>query len=176
MLKPATALRTLFAALALTAELEAPASGRDKNTSDVKIGTLRLEHPWVPPSPTGARVAPAYVVIHNSSPFPERLVSASAGIARRMEIRETVTRDGIVATRPMTAGLTIPPNGSVTLKADSYQLALIDPTRPLKAGDKVSTTLTFANMGTISVVFPVETPGAPPPPKQPKTEPKAERR
>ena len=48
--------------------------------------------------------------------------------------------------------------------------------RPLKAGDRVSTTLTFANMGTISVVFPVEVPGAPPPPKQPKTEPKAERR
>jgi copper(I)-binding protein len=176
MPKPATALRTLFAAIALVAAIEGPASGRDKNPSDVRVGTLRLEHPWVPPSPTGARVAPAYVVIHNNSPFPERLVSASAGIARRMEIREMVTRDGVVSARPMTAGLTIPANGSVTLKADSYQLALIDPNRPLKAGDRVSTTLTFANMGTISVVFPVEIPGAPPPPKQPKTDPKAERR
>jgi periplasmic copper chaperone A len=170
MPKPATALRTLFVTLALVAVIEAPASGRDKNTSDVRIGTLRLEHPWAPPSPTGARIAPAYVVIHNSSPFADRLTAASAGIARRMEIRETVTRDGIVSTRPLAGGLPIPANGSVTLKADSYQLVLIDPNRPLKAGDRVSTTLTFANMGTISVIFPVEVPGAPPPPKPQKPE------
>jgi periplasmic copper chaperone A len=191
MPKPATALRTLFVALALLAVIEAPASGRDKSTSDVRVGTLRLEHPWAPPAPTGARVAPAYVVIHNSSPFAaptgarvapayvvihtsspfaDRLTAASAGIARRMEIRETVTRDGIVSTRPLAGGLPIPANGSVTLKADSYQLVLVDPNRPLKAGDRVSTTLTFANMGTISVIFPVEVPGAPPPPKQQKPE------
>ena len=170
MLHPVRTLTCLSVAIALVGTIGIQAIARDKSPSDVKIGTLRLEHPWAPPAPTGARVAPAYVVIHNSSPFADRLMSASAGIARRMEIRETVTRDGIVTTRPLAGGLPIPANGSVTLKADSYQLVLIDPNRPLKAGDRVSTTLTFANMGTISVVFAVETPGTPPPVKQPKAE------
>lgn len=127
---------------------------------DYKAGSIEIEHPWARATPGGATVGGGYVVLKNTGTTPDRLVSATAPFAGKVEIHEMAMTNGVMTMRPLPDGLAIPAGGTVTLKPGSYHIMFMQLKQPLKEGESVDGTLTFEKAGTIPVQFKVEGLGA----------------
>ena len=68
--------------------------------------------------------------------------------------------DGVMQMRQIADGSPIPAGGSVTLKPGSYHVMLIGLKKPLTPGEIFPLTLTFAKVGNISVLVPIQAMGA----------------
>jgi periplasmic copper chaperone A len=141
-------LKTLVFAAALSA-LAAPALAAD----------ISLEHPWSRATPAGAQVGAGYVTIKNAGASGDRLVSATADVAGKVEIHEMKMDDGVMKMRPI-EGLAIPAGKSVELKPGGYHIMFIQLKTPLKTGETVKGSLVFEKAGAMPVEFKVEAMGA----------------
>jgi copper(I)-binding protein len=148
---------TALASALLLAALQ-PAFAHD--TTSASAGPVHVEQPWARATPPGAKVAGAFATIENHGSTPDRLVSATAEIAGRVEIHEMAVTDGVMTMRPLPDGLPVPADGSVALAPGSYHLMLMDLAGPLKDGEHIAGTLTFEKAGTVPVEFVVAPIGA----------------
>lgn len=130
---------------------------------EYKAGSLEIIHPWARATPHGAKVGGGYVEIKNEGGTADRLVSATADVAGKVEIHEMGMKDGIMTMRPLANGLEIPAHGTVALKPGSYHIMFMDLKGPISVDKPVSGTLTFEKAGTVKVEFKVEPVGAPGP-------------
>lgn len=126
---------------------------------EFKIGSIEIVHPWARATPAGAKVGGGYVVLKNDGAA-DRLVSATAEVAGRVEIHEMAMKDGVMTMRPLADGLPVPAHGEVALKPGSYHIMFMDLKAPLKQGESVKGSLTFEKAGTVDVTFKVEGIGA----------------
>lgn len=156
----ASLVRDVEARLAMTALAAALALAAVQPVLAEDASPVHVEQPWARATPPGAKVAGAFAVIENHGSTPDRLVSATAEIAGRVEIHEMAVTDGVMTMRPLADGLAIPADGSVELKPGSYHLMLMDLAGPLKEGEHIAGTLTFEKAGTVPVEFAVAPIGA----------------
>lgn len=147
--------RTIALAAALTTLLSAPL-----RAEDVKAGDLLITQAWSRQTPSGAKVAGAYLTIENKGTMADRLVSGSADVAGRFEIHEMAMDGGVMRMRPLDNGLTIDPGKTVKLAPGGYHVMLMDLKSQLKQGDKVPVTLQFEKAGKVSVSLDVQGVGA----------------
>lgn len=141
--------------------------------SDFKAGPIEIDHPWSRATPNGAKVAGGFLVLKNTGATPDRLVSATAPFAGKVEIHEMAVNNGIMTMRPLDKGLEVPAGGTVALKPGSYHIMFTDLKQPLKEGELVDGTLTFEKAGTVKVQFKVEGIGAGAPAPAPAADPHA---
>ncbi len=127
---------------------------------DFKIGSIQIEQPWARATPSGAQVGGGYMLIKNEGSSPDRLVSATAEIAGRVEIHQMSMNNGIMTMRPLENGVEIPAKATVALTPNSYHFMFLDLKQPLAEGKSFSGTMTFEKAGTINVTFSVEPIGA----------------
>ena len=127
---------------------------------EYKIGSIEIEHPWARATPPGAAVGGGYVEITNDGDTADRLVSATAEIAGRVEIHEMKVEDGVMKMAPLPDGLPVPAHESVKLAPGGYHIMFMDLKGPLVKGAKVAGTLTFEKAGTVKVEYAVEAIGA----------------
>lgn len=119
-------------------------------------GDISLEHPWSRETPNNAPVGAGYVTIKNSGAALDRLVSATADVAGKVEIHEMAMTDGVMKMREI-SGLDIPAGKSAELKPGGYHIMFMNLKRPLKAGETIKGTLTFEKAGAVPVEYKVET-------------------
>lgn len=113
-------------------------------------GGIMVKSAWVREAPPNAKMLAAYLVIENHTSKPAILKGASSAAFTKVEIHKSMVKGGMASMAQQKA-LTIPAEGKVELKPGGYHLMLINPGTALKAGDKVSLTLEFAN-GSKSIV------------------------
>ena len=128
-------------------------------SSAALAGDIALDHPWSRATPTGAPVGAGYVTIKNTGSAADKLISATADVAGKVEIHEMTMADGVMKMRPI-KGLKIPAGKSVELKPDGFHIMFEELKQPLKMGEVVKGTLTFEKAGTVPVEFKVEAMGA----------------
>ncbi len=126
---------------------------------EFKLGDLAIEHPWSRETPAGAKVAAGYLIIKNGSAMPDRLVSATADIAGKVEFHEMRVTDGVMSMRQLDGGVEIPANGEARFEPGGYHLMFKDLKRRTVKGDKIAGTLTFEKAGTVAVEFAVDAMG-----------------
>jgi copper(I)-binding protein len=143
-----------FAAL-LTTLLSAPL-----RAEDVKAGDLLITQAWSRQTPSGAKVAGAYLTIENKGTTADRLVSGSTDVAGRFEIHEMAMDGGVMRMRPLDNGLVIDPGKTVKLAPGGYHVMLMDLKSQFKQGDKVPVTLQFEKAGKVNVSLDVQGVGA----------------
>lgn len=136
------------AALALGLSAAVPAQ-------PVTRGDLTVDHPYTREVPPGARTAAAYVTIDNRGREPDRLVSASSPRAAAVEIHSMREELGVMRMRQVSEVI-VPAHGRVKLAPGGMHLMIVEPTSPLRAGERVPLTLTFARAGPIDVQLTVE--------------------
>ena len=78
-------------------------------------GGISVKDAWVRNSPMMERAGAAYMVIENTGPAEDRLLSASADFAEKVELHETKDVGGMMEMSPVEA-IPVPANGSVELK------------------------------------------------------------
>mgnify|MGYP003704411027 CR=1 FL=1 len=101
-----------------------------------------------------------YLQVTNTGTEPDRLVSAAIPLAARGEIHQMAMDKGVAKMAPVEAGLVIKPGETVVLKPGGYHLMFMDLKGPVKAGDTLEGSLTFARAGTVPVRFAVGAIGA----------------
>ncbi len=69
-------------------------------------------------------------------------------------------KDGVMTMRPIAKGVAIAPGKSVSFAPGGFHLMLMGLKAPLKQGDKVPLTLTFAKAGTVNIALDVQGIGA----------------
>ncbi|MGE7417488.1 DUF1775 domain-containing protein [Methylobacterium tarhaniae] len=138
----------------------APAGAAPAGSASIKAGDLTITAPWIRATPGGAKVAGGYLQVTNTGKEPDRLVSASIPLAARGEVHQMAMDKGVAKMAPVEAGLVIKSGETVVLKPGGYHLMFMDLTGPVKAGDTLDGTLTFARAGTVPVRFAVGAIGA----------------
>jgi putative copper export protein/copper(I)-binding protein/mono/diheme cytochrome c family protein len=75
------------------------------SAQEVKVGDLRIEHPWARATPKGAKVGAGYLTITNNGSTPDRLVGGSSQDAGTVEVHEMVMKDNVMTMRRIAGGL-----------------------------------------------------------------------
>jgi periplasmic copper chaperone A len=124
-------------------------------TAVVTVGSLQIATPWLRATPGAAKVAGGYLSITNKGRESDRLIGAAIPLAQKGDIHEMSMDNGTMRMRALADGLEIKPGETVELKPGSYHIMFEDLTQPLKQGDVIEGTLTFAKAGTVDVTFKV---------------------
>jgi copper(I)-binding protein len=122
-------------------------------------GDLVLDHPYATPSLAGVKNGSAYLRgINNKGDKPDRLVSASSPVARRVELHRMELEGAVMRMREVPA-IDLPAKTVTELRhGGSYHLMLMDLKQPLKDGDRFDMTLNFERAGKQTVKVWVQQP------------------
>ncbi|NKE19457.1 copper chaperone PCu(A)C [Neoroseomonas oryzicola] len=143
--------RSLLAAVAAVAAL--PAAAHDYTAGDIAIG-----HPWSRAAGANATGA-GFLTLRNTGTQPDRLVSASASVARAVELHTHVRDGDVMRMRPVDA-IPVAPGQTVELRPGGFHIMLIGLKEPLVQGTRVPLTLRFERAGEVRVELAVEAAGA----------------
>ena len=118
----------------------------------VQNPSIRLDGPWVRRAPfmkdTDSNTA-GYVTIVNGGRSADTLLSATADVAKSVEIHETRNMSGMMMMEPV-ARIAVPPAARIELKPGGYHLMLIGLKRALGPSQTVMLTLVFERAGPIT--------------------------
>jgi hypothetical protein len=122
-------------------------------SAPVKAGNLTLSAPMIKATPPNAPVSGGYLAIANGGAEADRLVSASADFAGKVEIHEMTMEGDVMKMRPLDAGIEIPAGGAVELKPGGLHIMFMSLKEQLKAGDKRKVRLVFEKAGEVELEF-----------------------
>jgi copper(I)-binding protein len=127
------------------------------STALAQTGQLEVSSAWARATPAKAENGIAYLTIR--SPTPDRLLSVSSPVAKKVELN-TMEMSGMVMKMRPIASLDIPAGQPVTLKPSGEHIMLLGLNAPLREGQSFPLTLTFEKAGAREVTVAVEKPGA----------------
>ena len=108
---------------------------------------VTIRDAWVKSADSG--MSAAFGVLVNSGPTDVTVVSSTSESSTMIELHETVENDsGQMVMREKDGGFVIPAGGEYALQPGGNHIMLMDLTAPVKAGDAVGFTLTFADGST----------------------------
>ncbi len=125
------------------------------------LAQVEIERPWARATAPGAKIAAGYMVIHNKSAAPDRLVGGSTPAAARVETHVHV-KDGEIMRMREVKGYDVPAKGSFELKPGGAHLMFVDISQPFKEGDTLPVILKFEKAGEVKAEFHVGRLAAPP--------------
>ncbi len=103
----------------------------------------------------GQEVGAAYLTIDNTGAVPDRLLSASSPVARRVALHSSQMEQGMSRMRHETS-LEVPAHGRIELKPGGLHLMLENLKKPLREGETLSLKLKFERSGEIEVALPIK--------------------
>lgn len=118
-----------------------------------RVGDIRIEHPFAPPTAPGVTQGAAYFVsIANRGRDVDRLIGATTAVADRVEFHVSdVDATQVVRMRAL-AAIELPANATLRLRPGTgHHLMLIGLKRPLQIGDSFRLTLEFERAGRVEV-------------------------
>lgn len=115
---------------------------------------LQVDDGYVRGLPPGQAVTAAFMTLHNDTEQAISILSASSDSAEKTEIHAHVHSDGMMRMEKVDS-MTVPARGRFVLAPGNHHLMLINLLKPLKQGDRVNITLSFANGSTQTMQLPV---------------------
>ena len=138
--------------LSLTAALSAVSA------HEFKSGNLSIGHPYARPTAPSQPTGGGYLTL-TSKGGPDRLLSASAPIAREVQLH-SMRMDGDVMRMREVDAIDVPADTLVELKPGSFHLMFVGLKEPLKVGQRFPLKLRFEQAGEVTVEINVDAPAA----------------
>lgn len=146
---------TFFAALAIVS-FAVPGFAGD-------MEKIVIQDPYARASSPTAKSGAAFMTIMNHADSDDRLIAASTGIAKKIELHtHKEDANGVMSMIHVEEGFVVPAGDMHQLKRGGDHVMLMGLTQSLKHGDIVSITLTFENAGEVTVEIPVDLERKPP--------------
>ncbi|MCX4472491.1 hypothetical protein C5N14_07900 [Micromonospora sp. MW-13] len=123
----------------------APGAG-PSSAATTPAGPITVRDPWVKAADRG--MTAAFGTLVNNSDTDITVVSASTPVSP-MELHEMTMKDGRMVMQPKVGGIVVKAKGSHVLEPGGDHLMLLNVTAPVKAGDELTFTLTFADGKTL---------------------------
>lgn len=140
----------------ITAALVLTSAG--SQAQQFKAGTITVDHPYARSTAAGQQVGGGYLKLINVGGA-DRLVSASASVAKTVELHEMKMDGDVMKMRPVD-GIALPPGKTVELQPGGFHIMFIGLKAPLKVGDSFPLKLKFEKAGEVTVDVKVEAAGA----------------
>jgi copper(I)-binding protein len=122
---------------------------------EYKVGELQIGHPYTRSTPPGAVTAAAYLSVENKGRTADRLLRAASPVAGLVELH-SMSMDGNIMRMRAVPTVEVAPGAAVKFAPGSLHVMLQDLKRPLKKGERIPLTLTFAHAGEVKVELAVE--------------------
>ena len=122
-------------------------------------GDMQVRHPWARATPPGATVAVVYMELRNNGKQPDRLLSASTSLAKRVEPHITEHAGEVARMRALRA-FEVPGRERLALEPNGAHLMLIDIARPLNKGERFPLMVRFEKAGELELEVEVQEIGA----------------
>ncbi len=123
---------------------------------EYKIGNLKILHPYIIETPSGARTAGGYMKIINTGTQTDYLSLVTVDFTKVAEIHEMKMENDVMKMRKIKGGLEIPAGGFTELKHEGYHIMFMNLHKPMIKGETHEGTLYFEKTGNIKVIFTVE--------------------
>jgi copper(I)-binding protein len=122
--------------------------------SPAQGATLAVQDAWIREAPPTASVLAAYMVINNTGESLAGITAIASPDFERTELHRTVVESG-VARMVAIEKLEIPSGDKLSLDPGGIHLMLINPLRPLRAGDTVTLVIQGDDGASTTVSVPV---------------------
>jgi copper(I)-binding protein len=136
-------------AAALLAACGSTTSSTSSSSSAPGAGVTAAD-PWVKSAPDG--MTAAFMTLSNPTGTEQVLVSASTPVSPMVQLHEMVMTDGQMVMQEKKGGIVVPAGGTAVLEPGGNHIMLMGLTGPVKAGQQVPVTLTFASGLTLEVM------------------------
>ncbi len=146
--------------LAVPSPIVAPALAQTHPPAAM-TGSVTVQNPWARASAGQTGNSAAFLTLVGTGPA-DRLVSASAPVATKVELHETTMDGNIMRMRPV-QGIDVAPGKPAELKPGGLHIMLIGLTRPFRVGENFPLSLNFAHAAPVTVTVKVAPAGAPGP-------------
>lgn len=123
------------------------------SSPEYRLGDLQIGQPYIAPTPPGAPVAGAYLVIRNDGAGEDRLLGGSADFCKSLILHEMDMTGGMMSMRAIKDGVSIPAGGTVQLGPDGLHFMCNDPSGPIVKGQTYPATLVFEKAGSLAIEF-----------------------
>lgn len=141
----------LFVALLMLITPLAYSADQTRNNAQTSVS---IADPFARSTPPGQKVAGSFMRLINNTAENIDLIAANSPIANVTELHETRMKDGVM--RMIHVGkMTIPANGSTTLKPGGLHIMLIDLKKQLMPGETIQITLEFSDQSHQTIDVPV---------------------
>lgn len=117
---------------------------------EYKAGDIRVLHPYAVPSLAGVANGEGFVDFANRGSVYDSLIGVSSSAAQRVEIHEMKQDGGVMRMREIPSVM-ISPGQTLRMAESGIHLMLMSLKSPLKVGDKIPVTLTFARAGDVRI-------------------------
>ncbi|WP_326557863.1 copper chaperone PCu(A)C [Micromonospora sp. NBC_01796] len=121
---------------------EPSGTGQASPSASSTTGAFNLRDPWVKAADSG--MTAAFGTLVNDGDTDVTVVSAVSSVSP-MELHEMAMKDGKMVMQPKTGGFVIKAKGTHVLEPSGDHLMLMNLVKPVKPGDEVIFTLTFAD-------------------------------
>lgn len=133
----------LSAGLAACAEASPPVVGASAPArASTAAGVVGVRDPWVKAADTG--MTAAFGTLVNEADTDVTITGATTEVSA-MELHEMTMKDGKMVMRAKPGGIVLRAKSSHVLQPGGDHLMLMDVRRPVRAGDELTITLTFAD-------------------------------
>jgi periplasmic copper chaperone A len=145
-------MRLAVFAFALVAGLAGAALAQNQSS-------ITVTEAWARATPKGAQTGAAYVTLANKGMTEDKLLSANTPVAAEAQLHTTITDNGVMKMRPLSA-IEVKPGAAVAMKPGGMHLMLMGLKQPLSEGQSFPLSLTFEKAGTIETKVTVAKAGA----------------
>lgn len=128
-------------------------------TTSALADSLAVENAWARASIGTTGASAAYLVIRNAGETPDRLISAAAPVAKRVELHTHIMENGTARMREVD-GIDVPAAGMAMLEPGGYHVMLMGLNVALVKGESFPLTLTFERGGSMTVDVAIQELGA----------------
>ncbi|KQW83187.1 copper chaperone PCu(A)C [Brevundimonas sp. Root1279] len=149
----------LLASAFVLAGLAACNQGGAKSAGGAEAATVQVTGALCRPTPPGRKVTGCYLTMTASTN--DRLVSLSSEAAGRAQLHESKMENNMMVMYELREGLALPAGEAVVLEPNNRHIMLLGVKEPLKAGDTVPLTLTFASAPPVQIEASVAQPPVP---------------
>lgn len=116
-----------------------------------------VKDPYARSSGMKAKAGAAFMILHNDGEEDDRLVAASADVAKRVELHTHIAdENGVMKMREVEGGIDVPAGGMTVLKRGGLHVMFMGLTAPMEQGAVFPLTLSFEKAGDIVVEVPVD--------------------
>ncbi len=150
-------LLTGFVTLLLSSITPTYAAHHEHGKTDPTVDNILIEEARINSVVSGMINSAGYMHINNNTARDLTLIQAKSNIAKRVELHEHVTTDGLMRMQKVD-GITIPSKQSVMLKPGGYHIMFLGLQQPLNENDTAQITLLFSDGSTKSIMAVIKKP------------------
>lgn len=126
------------------------AASATKTRGHAAAGPIVIQDAWARASAGIAGTGAVYLTIRNTGTHPDRLIAASAPIARRAELHTHIMKNHVMRMRRIDT-VALPPGTTIGFQPGGRHVMLMGLRAPLREGAQFPLTLAFEKAGTLSV-------------------------